>query len=144
MSNGLDTIVVDEDPQICDQVSDVVKSFYTWGEVHPFSDYDQALEFSLNRDVGLGIFVLSSLFVGRIGFDFLDSLEPKFPLIYEDSIVTADYASDDLVNMCLAVGIEHIPRTVWQRQVDMVGDYPHSSVGIYIPDIVQRGTDGVG
>jgi hypothetical protein len=35
-------------------------------------------------------------------------LEPKFPMIYEDTIMTTESASDDLVNMCLATGIEHL------------------------------------
>jgi two-component SAPR family response regulator len=38
MSEGLDVIIVDDDQAVCELISTVVKRFYTWGEVLPFTD----------------------------------------------------------------------------------------------------------
>ena len=42
MSDGLDVIVVDDDPGICEIVSELIESFYTWGNVVSFSNAEKA------------------------------------------------------------------------------------------------------
>ena len=48
MSDGLDVIVVDDDPGICEVISELIESFYSWGKVHSFSDPDEAISYCLN------------------------------------------------------------------------------------------------
>ena len=38
MSDGLDVIIVDDDKGICDVISELVESFYSWGNVFAFAD----------------------------------------------------------------------------------------------------------
>ena len=43
MSNGLDVIIVDDDPMVCEILAEIVKRFYTWGDVLVFTDVDEAI-----------------------------------------------------------------------------------------------------
>jgi hypothetical protein len=64
MSDGLDVIVLDDDPGICEIVSELIESFYTWGNVYDFSDPDKAISFCLERDIGVkGISASRSLWL---------------------------------------------------------------------------------
>jgi len=45
MSEQLDVIIVDDDPSICEVLSDIIKKFYTWGNVISFTDVDEAIGF---------------------------------------------------------------------------------------------------
>ena len=45
MADGLDVIIVDDDPSVCQLITDTVKAFYTWGEVHAFTDADKAIAY---------------------------------------------------------------------------------------------------
>ena len=67
MSDGLDVIVLDDDPGICEIVSELIESFYTWGKVHYFSDPDKAISFCLERDIGVAIFVVDVFLGGDLG-----------------------------------------------------------------------------
>jgi len=108
MSEGLDVIIVDDEPTVCEVISDIVKSFYMWGEVISFTDVDDAISHCLNRDTSIGIFVID-VFLGEInGFDFLDTIEEKFPSAHEDSIIITGNASDDIVNMCISSDVTHL------------------------------------
>ena len=108
MSDGLDVIVLDDDPGICEVISECIESFYTWGEVHSFSDPDMATAYCLNRDIGLAIFVLDVFLGGLSGFYFLDAIEKKYPTAHEDTIIISGNASNDVVNMCLASNVNYL------------------------------------
>jgi DNA-binding NarL/FixJ family response regulator len=108
MSDGLDVIVLDDDPGICEIVSELIESFYTWGKVHYFSDPDKAISFCLERDIGVAIFVVDVFLGGLSGFYFLDAIEEKYPTAYEDAIIISGNASDDVVNMCLASNVNYL------------------------------------
>jgi len=108
MSDGLDVIVLDDDPGICEIVSELIESFYTWGKVYSFSDPNQAITFCLERDIGVAIFVVDVFLGGLSGFYFLDAIEKRYPTAHEDTIIISGNASDDVVNMCLASNVNHL------------------------------------
>ena len=108
MADGLDVIVVDDDPGICEIVSELIESFYTWGKVYSFSDPNQAITFCLERDIGVAIFVVDVFLGGLSGFYFLDAIEERYPTAHEDTIIISGNASDDVVNMCLASNVNHL------------------------------------
>ena len=51
MSDGLDVIILDDDPGIGELLSELIESFYTWGEVHCFSELNKAISFTLQLAV---------------------------------------------------------------------------------------------
>ena len=108
MSDGLDVIVLDDDQGICEIISELIESFYTWGKVYPFSDPQEAIAFCLQRDTGVAIFVVDVFLGGLSGFYFLDAIEKKFATAYEDAIMISGNASDDVVNMCLASNVNYL------------------------------------
>jgi DNA-binding NtrC family response regulator len=108
MSTGLDVVVVDDDPNICELISSIITRFYAWGEVITFTDVDKATEYCLTRDIGIAIFVVDVFLGGKSGFYFLDAIEEKFSTAHEDTIIITGYASDDVVNMCVASDVTHL------------------------------------
>ena len=108
MSDGLDVIVIDDDPGICEIISELIESFYTWGQVYCFSNPDEAISFCLERDIGVAIFVVDVFLGGLSGFYFLDAVENKYPTAHEDAIIISGNASDDVVNMCLASNVNYL------------------------------------
>ncbi len=108
MSNGLDVIVIDDDKGICDIIKELVEGFYSWGDVISFSNADKAIDYCLQRDVGIAIFIIDVFLSGLSGFYFLDAIEKKFPTAHEDSIIISGNASDDVVNMCLASRVNYL------------------------------------
>ena len=108
MSDGLDVIVVDDDPGICEIIAELIESFYTWGKVYSFSNPDKAIAFCLDRDIGVAIFVVDVFLGGLSGFYFLDAIEQKYPTVHEDTIIISGNASDDVVNMCLASNVNYL------------------------------------
>ena len=57
MSEGLDVIIVDDDPSVAKLTSIAIKKFYTWGNVFVFTDIEEAISYSLNRHIGVAIFI---------------------------------------------------------------------------------------
>ena len=108
MPDGLDVIIVDDDPEICEALTKIVQRFYTWGEVVPFSDVDKAVEYCLARETGLAIFIVDIFLGGKSGFFFLDMISEKFPTAHEDSILITGNANDDVVDMCVASDVNHL------------------------------------
>jgi CheY-like chemotaxis protein len=108
MSDGLDVIVLDDDPGIGEIVSELIENFYTWGNVYAFSDPDKAISFCLERDIGVAIFVVDVFLGGLSGFYFLDAIEERYPTAHEDTIIISGNASDDVVNMCLASNVNYL------------------------------------
>ena len=108
MPEGLDLIVVDDDPEVCKGLTEVIKLFYTWGEVISFTDVEEATTYCQEHPTGLAIFVVDVFLGGESGFFFLDNISERFPMAYEDAIVITGAASEDVVNMCLASGVHHL------------------------------------
>jgi CheY-like chemotaxis protein len=108
MSDGLDVIIIDDDKGICEVIKELVESFYSWGDVISFSNADEAIDYCLQRDVGVAIFIIDVFLGGLSGFYFLDAIEKKFPTAHEDSIIISGNASDDVVNMCLASRVNYL------------------------------------
>lgn len=108
MAEGLDVIIVDDDPNVCELIATVVKRFYTWGDIIPFSNSEDAIKFCLDREVGVAIFIVDVFLGGVSGFYFLDAIEEKFPTAHSDAIVITGNASDDIVNMCIASDVNHL------------------------------------
>jgi DNA-binding NtrC family response regulator len=108
MPDGLDVIIVDDDPEICKALTRIVTRFYTWGEVVPFSDVDKAIEYCHARETGLAIFIVDIFLGGKSGFFFLDMISEKFPTAHEDAILITGNANDDVVDMCVASDINHL------------------------------------
>ena len=108
MSDGLDVIVIDDDKGICDIIKELVESFYSWGDVISFSNAAKAIDYCLQRDNGVAIFIIDVFLGGLSGFYFLDAIEKKFPSAHEDSIIISGNASDDVVNMCLASRVNYL------------------------------------
>jgi DNA-binding NtrC family response regulator len=108
MSEGLDIIIVDDDPSVCELIATIVKRFYTWGEVVPFTNSDEAMKYCMQRDIGVAIFIVDVFLGGVSGFYFLDAIEQKFPTAHSDAIIITGNASDDVVNMCIASDVNHM------------------------------------
>jgi DNA-binding NtrC family response regulator len=108
MSDGLDVMVLDDDPGISHVLKELIESFYSWGKVVAFSNADKAMDWCLKQDVGLGIFVVDVFLKGMSGFFFLDSIEHKYPSAHRDAIIISGKASEDVVNMCLASNVTYL------------------------------------
>lgn len=108
MSEGLDVIVLDDDPGICQIIAELIESFYSWGRVHCFSNPDEAIAFCLEREIGVAIFIVDVFLGGLSGFYFLDAIDGAFPTAHEDTIMISGNASDDVVNMCLASNVNYL------------------------------------
>jgi DNA-binding NtrC family response regulator len=108
MSEGLDVIVVDDDETVCEVIGEIIRRFYTWGEVKAFVNTDEAIAYCRERETGVAIFVLD-VYMGELtAFSFLDAVAEKFPMAHEDTIIITGNASDDVVNMCVASDITYL------------------------------------
>jgi len=108
MSGGLDIIIVDDDPSVGNLLATIIKKFYTWGEIVVFTDVDEAIQYCLNRDVGVAIFIVDVFLEDKTGFYFLDAIEKKFPSSHEDAVIISGNASDDVVNLCIASDVNYL------------------------------------
>jgi len=108
MSDGLDLIIIDDDSSVCKMISNIVNSFYTWGDVICFVDVDEALSYCRDCDIGVGIFIIDVFLGGQSGFDFIKKIEGKFPSIYEDTIIITGNASDEMVNRCISSNVNYL------------------------------------
>lgn len=108
MSDGLDVIIVDDDPAVCQVVADTVKSFYLWGHVRPFTNVDEAILYCLSSKVGVAIFIVDVFLGGKSGFSFLEAIGERFPAAHKDAIVVTGNASEDVVNMCMAANVNYL------------------------------------
>lgn len=108
MSNSLDVIIVDDEPWICEVLTEIVKQFYAWGEVRSFTDADEAIAYCRNQRTGVAIFILDVFMGNETGFGFLDAIIDRYPMAYNDSIIITGNASDDIVNMCIASDITYL------------------------------------
>jgi len=108
MSDGLDVIVLDDDPSVCEVITEIVRRFYAWGDVFPFTDPAEALEHCRRREAGVAVFILDVYIGDGTCFSFLDEIADRFPMASEDAVIISGNASDDVVNMCVASDITHL------------------------------------
>ena len=108
MSDGLDVVIVDDEPRVCEVIYKIVSGFYVWGDVIAFKDVDEAIAYCLKREVGIAIFIVDVFLGGKTGFYFLDTIAEKFTSVHEDTIIISGKASEDIVNMYIASGINYL------------------------------------
>ena len=108
MPDGLNVIVVDDNKEVCQGVYDIIKRFYTWGEVITFTDVEEAIAYCKSQKSSVAIFVVDVFLNNSTGFIFLDSIAGRYPMAYEDAIMMSGNASDDVVNMCVAANIAYL------------------------------------
>lgn len=108
MSNGLDVIVVDDDPASCESIADIINQFYSWGDVFVFTDDEEAALYCMNRKSSIAIFIVDVFLADKSGFLFLDTISEKYKTIYEDTIIITGNSGDNIVDMCVAAGINHL------------------------------------
>lgn len=108
MSTGLDVIIVDDDTDILEITAETINRFYVWGNVYVFSNYAEAIEYCQLNQSSIAVFVMDVFLGENTGFMFLDALSGKFPAIYEDAVMITGDASDEVVNACVASGINHL------------------------------------
>jgi CheY-like chemotaxis protein len=108
MPDGLNLIIVDDDPVMCELLSEMVRRFYSWGKVIAFTDPMKAVSYCQSQETGVAIFILDVFLEHTTGFNFLDAVVNKFPTAHEDTIIITGNASDDVVNMCVASDITYL------------------------------------
>lgn len=108
MSDGLNVIIIDDDKEVCRVVFDIIKRFYTWGEVLAFTNVEEATAYCRGQKSSVAIFVLDVFLSDSTAFIFLDSISEQYPMAYEDTIIISGNANDDVVNMCVASNITHL------------------------------------
>jgi DNA-binding NtrC family response regulator len=108
MSNNLDVIVLDDDPQICSLITDLLGDFYVWGEIHSFTDYQKAISYCKHRKGGIALFIVDVYLGKETAFDFLDAIADQYAWAAEDTIIITGNASDDIVNMCISSNITYL------------------------------------
>ena len=108
MSDGLNVIIVDDNKEVCQVVFDIIKRFYTWGEVIAFTDIDEAIVYCRSQKSSVSIFVVDVFLNNSTGFNFLDSIAERYPMAFEDAIMISGNASDDVVNMCVSANITYL------------------------------------
>ncbi len=105
---GLDVLILDDDPGIAAVLREMIASFYSWGGVFAFDRPEEAIAWCRRREAGVAIFVVDVFLQGMSGFLFLDSIEDKFPAAHEDAIMICGRASEDVVDMCLASRVTYL------------------------------------
>jgi DNA-binding NtrC family response regulator len=108
MSDNLDVIVLDDDPQMCSLITDILQGFYVWGEVHSFTKMNEALAFCKKKKLGVAVFILDVYLEKKTAFDFLDQISDQCAWASEDTVMITGNASDDIVNMCIASNIHYL------------------------------------
>ena len=108
MSQGLDVIIIDDEEMICEVLSRQVAKFYTMGEVYTFTDPTLARTFCFNRKNELAIFVIDVFLGQTTAFDFIEAVSVHYPMAADDTIIITGNADSDVVNMCLAAGVNHL------------------------------------
>ncbi|MGD9124703.1 MAG: response regulator [Desulfarculaceae bacterium] len=105
---GLTVVILDDDPMVCEVMAQTVTDFYPWGEVYAFTDFAAARDFCLGNPSGLAIFLLDVFLGDHTAFDFIEAVKDKYPLAPEDTVIVTGHASNDVVDMCMAAGVNYL------------------------------------
>ena len=108
MARGIDIIILDEEPIICESISTILRGFYTWGDIYSFTRIDEAISHVFLRDVCIGIFIVDVYLEERNGFQFLEAIKTKNPMVCNDAVMMTENASDAVVDKCLASRINNL------------------------------------
>ena len=108
MTDGLDVIIVDDDPASGESLAENINRFFTWGNVFAFTNVDEAVEYCLLRESGIAIFIIDVFLGEKTGFMFLDAIAARYRAAHGDTIMISDEASDDVVNTCVASGVNYL------------------------------------
>jgi response regulator RpfG family c-di-GMP phosphodiesterase len=108
MSDKLNVIIVDDQPDVCELISQLVGQFYVWGDIQPFTDPDVAIKYLRSQGPGIAVFIVDVFLGDKTAFDFLGAIGDKFPMAYEDTVIVTGKASIDVVNMCVASNISYL------------------------------------
>ncbi|MEA2101911.1 MAG: response regulator [Thermodesulfobacteriota bacterium] len=108
MIDGLDLIIIDDEKEVCDVIKETIGTFYTWGDILIFTSIDEAFEYCMDCDTGIKIFILDVFVDQRNGFSFLDDIAEKYPSAKMDTIMISGNADADVVNMCVASGVNYL------------------------------------
>lgn len=108
MSDNLDVIVLEDDPLMCSLITETLKGFYTWGDIHSFTKVNAALAFCREKKLGVAIFILDVYLDTKTAFDFLYQISDQCAWASEDTVMITGNASDDIVNMCIASNITYL------------------------------------
>lgn len=108
MSDHLDVIVLDDDPQMSSLIAETLEGFYSWGDVHSFTHFNEALAFCKKKKKGAAIFILDVYLDKRTAFDFLDQIPDQCARAAEGTVIITGNASDDIVNTCIASNITYL------------------------------------
>lgn len=108
MATGLDIIVVDDDPQVCEVLARMIAKFHPSGQVHAFSDFLEARTFCFNRGSSVAIFVLDAYLGERTAFDLIEALGVHYPMAAADTVIVTGRASQEMVRRCLDLGVSHL------------------------------------
>ncbi len=101
MPYSLDVVVLDDEPRVCEVMTEILRGFYTWGSIHSFADPYQAKEHCMAAPTSLAVFVVDVYLNGLTAFDFLGSLGAKYPMAFQDAIIVTGKASEEVVEMCM-------------------------------------------
>ena len=124
MPEGLDVIVVDDDPSVCELISTIIKQFYTWGEVLSFTKAEEAIRYCLNRDIGVAIFVVDVFLGGISGFSFLDAIEEKLRRNTELVLETAKQEQILPRQAAMEMATERVRKAMHFRQYSLFSRAP--------------------
>ena len=108
MSDGLDILIIDDEKEVCDVLASHIEKFYSWGDVTTCTDVERAISYCRSRPGSIMIFVLDVFVDESNGFLFLDAIADKYPNAYQDTIMITGKANDDVVDMCVASGVNHL------------------------------------
>jgi CheY-like chemotaxis protein len=108
MSDKLDCIIVDDQADVCETMAEVVRQFYSWGDIIPFVSAEEAIAYVSSHGPGVAVFVVDVFLGDQTAFDFLDSVAEWYPMAHEDAVVVTGNASNDVVDMCVASNITYL------------------------------------
>jgi len=108
MYNNLDIIILDDNPRICALITEILESFYVWGDIHSFTAFNEALTFCKDKHAGVAIFILDVYLDKKTAFDFLKEISDQYAWASEDTIIITGKASDEIVNMCIPLNINYL------------------------------------
>ncbi len=74
MSDGLDVIILDDDPGICEIIAELIDSFYTWGKVYSFSNPLRPPRNTSTTKIATPISRFRQKFMASSGFEKLHTL----------------------------------------------------------------------